>query len=113
VTVDANDLRLAGAFALAGGVVLPLLPGDAGVPCPLRTFTGIPCPLCGMTTSVVETVRLDLADAFAANPGGIALVAVAVALLVLRPREVRLPAPLLYLGLLSLWMFELERFSVL
>ena len=65
-----------------------------------------------MTTSVVETVRLDVADAFVANPGGIAFVAIAIVLLVLRPNRLRVPAPLVYLTLLSLWIYELERFSV-
>ena len=98
---------------LAAAAVLPLLPEGTGLPCPLRTVTGVPCPLCGMTTSVVETVQLDLAAAFAANPAGIAAVAAAIVLLVLRPRRLAFPAPLVYLTLLSMWLFELHRFSFL
>src|SRR5438128_6935443 len=64
--LDPGDLRTAAALMLPTAVVLPLLPGHAGFPCPLRTLTGIPCPLCGMTTSVEDTVRLRLHDALSA-----------------------------------------------
>ena len=66
-----------------------------------------------MTTSVEATVRLDLADALAANPGGLAVTAVALLALVGRPATIRLPAPLIYATLALLWLFELERFSVI
>ena len=77
VALDGRELWTAGAVALAAGAVLPLLPGEAGLPCPLRTVTGVPCPLCGMTTSVEAAVHLHPAEAFAANPGGLLLVAAA------------------------------------
>ena len=111
--LDARELRLAGAAMVALGAVLPLLPGEPGFPCPLRTLTGIPCPLCGMTTSVEATVRLDLAGALAANPAGIAAVAVVLALLVVRPNSVRLWQPLVYVCLALMWLYELRRFSIL
>ena len=112
MTFEASDLRIASLLTLTGGAVLPLLPGEPGLPCPLRTLTGIPCPLCGMTTSVEETLRLDVADAFAANPGGVAVVAAALALLVVRPRKLSVPTPLASLAFISLWLFELDRFSI-
>ena len=111
--LDVPNLRIAAGLMLACGATLPLLPGDAGLPCPLRTLTGVPCPLCGMTTSVEATVRLDLAAAFAANPAGIVLVALALVLLVRRPRTLRVSPPILYLTLGGMWLFELHRFSIL
>ena len=112
VGVEARDLRVAGAVMLGAGALLPLLPDGVGVPCPLRTLTGIPCPFCGMTTSVVATVHLRLDEALAANPAGLAAVALALALFVLRPERLRMPAPLLYVALVAMWVFELNRFSL-
>jgi hypothetical protein len=110
---DGRDLRLAGGLMLGAGLLLPFLPEGAGIPCPLRSVTGVPCPLCGMTTSVTETLRLDLADALAANPAGVAAVAVAAVVLVLRPARVRVSAPLAYVTLVAMWFFELHRFGFL
>lgn len=110
---DGRDLRVAGGLMLCAGAVLPFLPEGTGVPCVLRAVTGVPCPFCGMTTSVTETLRLDLADALAANPGGVAAVAVAAAVLVLRPARVRLSAPFVYVTLVAMWLFELHRFGFL
>jgi len=110
---DGRDLRIAGGLMLGAGLLLPFLPEGAGIPCPLRTITGVPCPLCGMTTSVTETLRLDLADALAANPAGVAAVAAAALLLVFRPARVRVSAPLVYVTLAALWLFELHRFGFL
>ena len=105
-TVDLHDLRIAGGLLLAGAVVLPLLPGPDGLPCPLRTLTGLPCPLCGMTTSVTAAVHLDLFAAMAANPAGLLAVLVAIGLLVFRGRrQVNLPlwpAPVALVGM-ELW----------
>ena len=113
-TVDLGDLRIAGGLLLAGAVLIPVLPGPDGLPCPLRTLTGIPCPLCGMTTSVTAAVHLDLVAAVAANPAGLFAMLVAVALLVFRGRrQVRLPlwsAPVV-LVLMELW--QLARFELL
>lgn len=111
--LDAGDLRLAGGLMLAAAVALPFLPDGAGIPCPLRSLTGVPCPLCGMTTSVVATVHLDLGEAFAANPAGIAVTAAAVALLAFRRRRLRIPALLVYPVLIATWIFELHRFGFL
>lgn len=97
---------------LAAGAALPML-GHPGVGCPLRTITGIPCPLCGMSTSVEDSLRLQIVDALKANPVGLLAVAVAVfALLVRRDLKLRIPIYLVYAGLLSMWLFELIRFGV-
>ena len=113
VAIDAAGLRLAGIAMLAAGAVLPLAPDHVGLPCPLRTASGIPCPLCGMTTSVEAMMRLDLDGALSANPAGPLAVATALALLVVRPRAVRLPLAALVFALAALWLFELHRFSIL
>jgi hypothetical protein len=85
-----------------------------GLPCPLRTLTGIPCPLCGMTTSVTDTVHGHLGAALAANPAGLLAVAAAVALLVWRrAREAAVPAAAVPVALALMWLFELHRFHFL
>jgi hypothetical protein len=112
--IDARELRRTGAVMLGAALALPaLLPGHAGLPCPLRTLTGVPCPLCGMTTSVEDTVHAHLGRAFAANPGGIAAVAAAVALLVLRPPQVVVSRMAIAGTLAAMWVFELHRFGFL
>ena len=98
---------------LAAGVVLPLA-GNPGMACPLRSLTGIPCPLCGMSTSVQSTMRLDVDGAFAATPVGIATVVSAVALLLCRgTRSVVVPLWLIHLALALMWTWQLVRFSVI
>ena len=96
---------------LAAAAVLPALPGNPGLPCPLRTMTGVPCPFCGMTTSVEATVHLSIGDALAANPAGIALVIFAIVLLVLRPKSIPVPLTLAGTALGLMWVFELQRFG--
>jgi Protein of unknown function (DUF2752) len=113
VALDPTDLRTSGAVMLGAAIALPLLPGHPGLECPLRRFTGVPCPLCGMTTSVEDGVRLHLGRAFLANPGGLAAIAAAVLLLVLRPQRLRVPTLLPPFVLSVLWLFELHRFSIL
>jgi hypothetical protein len=110
--LDVADLRPAGALMLVAGAVLPVLPGHPGVSCPLRRLTGIPCPLCGLSTSVEQTVRLHLHAAAEANPVGIVLVLAAFALLVFRPRRLRVPSVVLPLTLAGMWLFELHRFNI-
>jgi Protein of unknown function (DUF2752) len=111
--LDPVDLRAAAFVMLAAGTALPLLPGHPGFACPLRRLTGVPCPLCGMTTSVEQTLRLHLHAALAANPAGLLAVVVAVALLVVRPRRLAAPALLVPLLLAGMWLFELHRFSII
>ena len=111
--VDLAELRMAGGVMLAAAAVLPLVPGGFGLPCPLRALTGVPCPLCGMTTSVTATTHLRLGEAVAANPAGVLAVAVAVALLLVRPRGVvALPRWLVPAALASMWVHQLVRFSI-
>ena len=99
---------------LALGLALPHLPGNPGVPCPLRTVTGVPCPLCGMTTSVKAVMGGQLGAAVRANPFGIVAVMAAV-LLVLRPRarRLRVSSVLLVAAVVTSWAFQLHRFHVL
>jgi Protein of unknown function (DUF2752) len=114
VTVDVSDARGAAAAMLGAGATLPLLPGHAGLPCPLRALTGVPCPLCGMTTSVEATLHAHPLAALAANPAGPAAVLAAAALLVHPPaRPFRLPLAVLVAVLAAMWLFELHRFAVI
>jgi hypothetical protein len=113
ISIDATDLRYAAGTALAGAAVLSVVPWHPPLVCPLRATTGVPCPLCGMTTSVEATVRLDLEAAVAATPAGIAAVALGAAVLAVRPRRVRLPAALPYVALGAMWLYQLHRFSFL
>jgi Protein of unknown function (DUF2752) len=110
---DVGDLRIASGVMLAAAVLLPELPHHPGLPCPLRTLTGVPCPLCGMTTSVEATVRGHLGAALHANPAGIAAVAAAVLIVLLRPRGLRIPALVPCAVLAAMWIFELWRFALI
>ena len=111
--LDPGELRVAGGAMLAAGLTLPALPGHPSLHCPLRALTGLPCPLCGLSTSVEQTVRLHLGDALAANPLGVLLVLVALALLVLRPARLALPRAAIPSVLAASWLFELHRFSII
>ena len=113
IAFDVPVLRKLGLAMLAAGAVLAWLPIHPGLLCPLRAATGVPCPFCGMTTSVKSSLRFDFGGAMAANPGGLALVILSLALVVWRPASLRLPlGALLALGA-ALWTFQLFRFSVL
>jgi len=113
-SIDLHDLRIAGSVMLAGAVLLPLLPGPDGVPCPLRSLTGIPCPLCGMTTSVTAAVHFDPLHALAANPAGVLAVAVAVGLLVFRHRRTAdVPVWAMPVALVLMEIWQLARAGVL
>ncbi|HZJ51105.1 MAG TPA: DUF2752 domain-containing protein [Actinomycetota bacterium] len=113
VALDVADLRIAGLVLCAAALVLPMVPFYPGVTCPLRASTGIPCPLCGITTSVRATMRLDAAEAVATNPGGFAAVGAAAALLVMRRPRITVPVAAVPLGFVCLWVFELFRFNLL
>ena len=111
--LDLRELRTAGAAMLGAALVLPALPGHPGVACPLRAATDVPCPLCGMTTSVEDTVHLHVGRALAANPAGVVAVAAAVVLLVVRPRRIAMPTGVGVMLMASMWLFELHRFGFL
>jgi hypothetical protein len=96
------------------GLALPHMPGNPGVPCPLKTLTGIPCPLCGMTTSVKAVMGGHLRAAIGANPFGVLAVAAAALLLVWpQARRLRLPSVLLVAGVVASWGLQLHRFHFL
>ena len=40
-------------------------------PCSLYTLTGVPCPTCGMTTALAHMMRLQVLEAFHAQPFGV------------------------------------------
>lgn len=113
IPLDDADLRTASAVLLGCAAARAALPGEPGLSCPLRALTGVPCPLCGMTTSVTSSVELDLAGALAANPGGILLVLLAIAILLGPARRLIVPASVVYFGLAASWVWELQRFSIL
>jgi hypothetical protein len=113
LALDLDELRGAGAAMLAAGAALPLLPGHPGFACPLRRLTGVPCPLCGMTTSVEDTLRLHVHAALAANPAGLLAVLCAFVLLAVGSRRLRIPAAVVPAALAAMWLFELHRFSFL
>jgi uncharacterized protein DUF2752 len=113
-TFDTSDARGAALAMLAAAATLPLLPGHAGIPCPLRTLTGVPCPLCGMTTSVEATVHGHLLEALQANPAGPFALLAALALLLRRPAgPLQVPTVAVVCLVLGLWLFELHRFSLI
>jgi Protein of unknown function (DUF2752) len=113
VALGDGDVRVAAGVLLGCAALRAVAPGDVGVPCPLRELTGVPCPLCGMTTSVTAAVELELGAAVAANPGGVVLVVLALAVLLGPGRRLTVRAGLIYLALAALWLWELERFSII
>jgi hypothetical protein len=113
VSLDDADIRIGSAFLIGAAAVRAVVPGHEGIPCPLRTLTGVPCPLCGMTTSVTDTVELDVKDAVDANPAGLALVAMAIAVVLGPGRRLAVRSGLVYFALAAMWLWELHRFAVI
>jgi hypothetical protein len=66
-----------------------------------------------MTTSVGSTLRLDLESALAATPAGVVAVVAAFLVLLTGPRQLRIPAPLVFVALGAMWLYQLHRFSFL
>ena len=112
VSLGDRDVRVAAGILLGCAALRAAVPGEPGLPCPLRELTGVPCPLCGLTTSVTETVELDLGAALAASPGGVVLVALALAVLAGPGRRLVVRAGLIYFALAALWLWQLDRFSI-
>lgn len=113
IELKGAPLQVGSALLVAGVALLPLVPAHPGVICPLRLLTGVPCPLCGMTTSVTAVGRGRVGEALAANPAGVIAVIGAVLVLALRPRRLRFPAWALAATIAGMWIFQLDRFSVL
>ena len=78
----ATEWIAAGGVAAAAGafVLSPDGIDDGPVVCPFRLLTGLPCPGCGLTRSWVYLAHGQWRDSFLANPFGIVLVALLVAL---------------------------------
>ena len=111
VALEVAEVRVAALVLCAAGALLPLVPFYPGISCPLRAATGVPCPLCGLTGSIRATLRLDVAEAWSLNPGGLATIAAALTLLLTRRPLITLPAAVVPLCLGCLWIFELFRFD--
>ena len=111
VALEVAEVRVAALVLCAAGALLPLVPFYPGISCPLRAATGVPCPLCGLTGSIRATLRLDVAEAWSLNPGGLATIAAALMLLLTRRPLITLPAAVVPLCLGCLWIFELFRFD--
>lgn len=99
---------------LALAALLPHLPGNPRLPCPLRAATGVPCPFCGCTTAIEAVMHASPRSAVAASPLGVLAAAFAV-FLVVRPRWSRTHVPIWLLILLAgaSWVFELGRYGFL
>ena len=99
-TIELAELRTPAGLLLAAAAAHTLLPGHVGLSCPVR--------------SAAATLRLHLVAASRANPLGIVAVLAALVVVVLRPRGTfALPMWVVVLVLLSSWLFELVRFSIL
>jgi hypothetical protein len=75
----------------------------------MRAVTGIPCPLCGMTRACIAAVHGHLGASLAFNPGGLLVIAVAIAALV-RPRwlvRARPPVWMMVGALGALWIWNI------
>ena len=68
-------------------IILLLVPLVPHVPhfCLVKKFLGIPCPGCGISHSVMATLRLDMAKAWFANPAGISVALLFAFQIVARP----------------------------
>lgn len=56
-------------FLLLGGIYFLYIElGGVGIPCPFRLLTGLKCPGCGVTTMLVDLMKLDVLGAYEANP---------------------------------------------
>ena len=71
-------------FLFIGGIYFLYIElGGVGIPCPFRLLTGLKCPGCGVTTMLVDLMKLDVLGAFEANPVLLFLLAPSLLLVVL------------------------------
>lgn len=64
-----NRLMAAAVAYFGGGLALMRFSGiDVLPPCLWRLVTGLECPGCGLTTAMLDLLRLDPAAAYASNP---------------------------------------------
>lgn len=71
-------------FLLLGGIYFLYIElGGVGILCPFRLLTGLKCPGCGVTTMLVDLMRLDVLGAYEANPVLFLLLAPSLLLVVL------------------------------
>jgi hypothetical protein len=106
--------RMSEARVMAGGMLAvaaawPILPFHPPLACPLRAATGIPCPFCGMTRAVVALARGHVGASLAFNPGGIAVVVLALVALV-RPSllsRLRVPTWTIVAAFGALWVWNI------
>lgn len=71
-------------FLFIGGIYFLYIElGGIGIPCPFRLLTGLKCPGCGVTTMLVDLMKLDVLGAFEANPVLLFLLAPSFLLIVL------------------------------
>jgi len=76
-------IAVGGVGAALGAVLLsPDGIEDGPVLCPFRLLTGLPCPGCGLTRAWVYLAHGQWRDSFLANPFGMVMVALLVALVI-------------------------------
>jgi hypothetical protein len=107
-TVELRDLRYAGIGMLGAAAVWSFLPVHPTLVCPLRSATGIPCPFCGMTRAVVSGIHGHLVTSLRYNPGGLVIIAIAIAMVLgWKTERVNIPKWLLPVALALLWAWNL------
>jgi hypothetical protein len=104
-----RDVRLGAAALVGAAASLPALPLHLSFACPLRAVTGIPCPLCGMTRACITAVHGHFGASLAFNPGGLLVIAVAIAALIRPQWLVRArPSTWMMIGALgALWIWNI------
>jgi hypothetical protein len=104
-----HETRVVAGGMLTVAAAWPILPFHPPLACPLRSATGIPCPLCGMTRAVVAAAHGHIGASLAFNPGGIAVLLLAV-IAVVRPgwlTRVRVPTWAIFAVFGALWLWNI------
>jgi hypothetical protein len=80
---ESEWIALGGVGAASAALLLsPDGIADGPVVCPFRLLTGLPCPGCGLTRAWVYLAHGQWHESFVANPFGLVLLALVVALVV-------------------------------